>query len=643
MREFSRTFIPGRSELFWCKNCNLPLLSDVCSSCQGSGRQIRLSPPGDVRLCSAAGRDLLESLFKERYGYADLLKERIILLNKIAGIDRRDQVILDGHHIATLWFDITKGSHKLDLEPSGAALLAEKATKRVVVCRDTPPKGHIKGKWLRQGQIESQPEDLAEGDNVVLRMGKFAGVGVVRQRKDGSMSIRVKDLTLKDLRLSERLPTTEDAVKANEAHLRGLEKTALRELKGYLSRTRLPVNVSFSGGKDSLASLCLCRKVLPRVEVLFINTGLEFPETVAYVREFCARHKLKLHEIPGESGFFEQVQSLGPPAKDFRWCCKTNKLGPMTSFLKERYPKGCTTIEGRRIYESFNRSLIRAVERNPYVPGQTTLSPIRNWRALEVMLYIRMNKLEQNPLYEQDFERIGCWLCPSSLQSEFAHLKESHPMLHAQWISFLEAWAERNDLENRYVDWGFWRWKTHPPKMLELARDHHIDLEIGLAKKREISLQVVRGRSPCGLDFSVEAFLSAPQNHSFSAVSGALSLLGDVKYAEDLGAARIKTKTGSVTAFASGHIMIIAPRKEAEELLRRSCETILRAQMCTRCKICEKRCPQGAIAVRETIAIDEKKCRRCNKCLEGCIAADQAAKIFRDIAGQGPPQSPKYY
>ena len=180
-------------------------------------------------------------------------------------------------------------------------------------------------------------------------------------------------------------------------------------------------------------------------------------------------HKLRLQEIKAESSFFEQVQNFGPPAKDFRWCCKTNKLGPMTSFLEQHYPKGCVTIEGRRIYESFNRSTIKAVERNPYVPSQTTLAPIRNWRALEVMLYIYWNKLEPNPLYEEDFERIGCWLCPASLQSEFAHLKKSHPELHAQWTGLLQAWANANNLEKRYIDWGFWRWKRHPPKMMEMA------------------------------------------------------------------------------------------------------------------------------------------------------------------------------
>ncbi len=423
MRDTGRTFSPGKSELFWCPSCNLPLIAEECSICKGRGRRVYLSPPGDVRLCSGAGRELLRELFVKEYGCADFLNGRIILLNKIAGLDRRDQVILDGLHIATLWFDITSESHKIDLEPAGAALLSSRAQKGIVVCNAALMKGHLKGKWLRPEQIESQPDHLNEGDNVILKMGKFAGVGVVRTREDKSRSIRIKDVVKADLQLSDRLPTLDEAVLANEDQLKRLERTALRELEDYLSRNRLPVNVSFSGGKDSLASLWLCRKARPRSEVLFINTGLEFPETVAYTREFCRAHKMKLHEIESEGSFFQQVESFGPPAKDFRWCCKTNKLGPMTSFLQQHYPKGCVTIEGRRIYESFNRSTIKAVERNPYVPSQTTLSPIRNWRALEVMLYIYWNRLEPNPLYDQDFERIGCWLCPASLQSEFARLK----------------------------------------------------------------------------------------------------------------------------------------------------------------------------------------------------------------------------
>ena len=634
-----KTFTPGKSELFWCDQCNLPLLSDECSACKSPGRKIEISPPGDIRLCSERGRDILLKLFDEVYGCSDFLEGRIILLNKIAGLDRRDQVILDGRHIATLWFDVPSESFRLDLEPWGAALLANRANKGLVTCDERALKGHIKGKWLAEEAIIRGPARLQEGDNLVLRIGKFSAVGVARQRADGRISIRIKDVTKSSFIHSEKRPAIQDAVAANVNQLKALEKAALSEIKSYLSRNRLPVNVSFSGGKDSLACLCLAEKVISRPEILFINTGLEFPETVNYVREIAESRKLRLKEIKAESSFFEQVEIFGPPAKDYRWCCKTNKLGPMTDFLKRNYPKGCVTIEGRRIYESFNRSTIGSVERNPYVPGQTTLAPIRSWRALEVMFYIYWKDIEPNPLYQEDFERIGCWLCPAALQSEFAALKATHPMLYQRWKAWLYDWAGENNLDHRYIDWGFWRWKKHPPKIRELATEHNIDLVLGISGRDEVQLRAVRGRSPCGLEYSIEATLSSPQNHPFASVAGALPILGEVKYAEELGAAVVETDKGRISVFANGQIMIIAGKDEAEELLQSVCRTILRSQFCTRCKICEKNCPRGAISVSDAISIDGNKCDRCQKCAKGCIADERARRIMAGIA-QKPKSSP---
>lgn len=629
----SKTFAPGKSEIFWCEVCNLPLISQNCSTCNSPGRRIDLAPPGDIRLCSSGARDLLRRLFTESYGCADFLDDRIILLNKIAGLDRRDQVIIEGQHIATLWFDVSAGLHKLDLEPMGAALLSSRATRGLFVCSDSILHGHIKGKWLPENCIISRPSELKEGDNVVLKIGKFSGVGVARKRSEGPLSIRIKDVTKSVFDLSDIRPGLQDMISANASSLRALEKEAISEIKGYLSRNRLPVNVSFSGGKDSLACLCLAQKALFRPEVLFINTGLEFPETVQYVRDLCRVHKLRLQEIEGEGDFFDQVKRYGPPAKDFRWCCKTNKLGPMTTYLKEHYAQGCVTIEGRRIYESFNRSVIGPVERNPYVPKQTTLAPIRNWRAIEVMLYIYWNKMLPNPLYENDMERIGCWLCPAALQSEFAGLADTHPQLYNKWTDFLEQWSRENGLDKRYVDWGFWRWKRHPPKIVQLANEHGIDLALNASKTEEVQLKAVRGRSPCGLNYSIEAALSTAQNHPFDNVANALHILGEVKYASDLGAAVVKTDKGRATVFANGNIMIIAGKEEAEELLAGVFETVLRAQMCARCKICEKNCPQGAITVAETLIIDEKKCNHCRKCARGCIVADEASKLYASLSG----------
>ncbi|HSN24056.1 MAG TPA: hypothetical protein VLS45_07805 [Methylomicrobium sp.] len=160
MQNSCKTFSPGKSELFWCDNCSLPLLSGKCFTCNSPGRKIDLAPPGDVRLCSRAARELLEKLFIQDYGCANFLEGRIILLNKIAGLDRHDQVILEGRHIATLWFDVASGCHRLDLEPFGAALLSQRAEKSLVICDGSILKCHIKGKWLAPDRIISGPSAL---------------------------------------------------------------------------------------------------------------------------------------------------------------------------------------------------------------------------------------------------------------------------------------------------------------------------------------------------------------------------------------------------------------------------------------------------------------------------------------------------
>jgi phosphoadenosine phosphosulfate reductase len=289
------------------------------------------------------------------------------------------------------------------------------------------------------------------------------------------------------------------------------------------------------------------------------------------------------------------------------------------------------TIDGRRIYESFSRSRIDAVEKNPFVPNQVTLSPIRNWKALEVVLYIYRNNLEPNPLYEKDYERIGCWLCPASLQSEFANTKRTHPELYEKWTTFLHDWAKAGSRDIRHVDWGFWRWRSHPPKISEIAKVYGIDLKVGQEREKKVKLDLVKGRSPCGVGYSIEANLSVPQNHPFSNMANALNVLGNVKYSEDLGTAILETKDGKCTIFADGHLLVVASEEKADDLLAKAVETILRVQTCTRCRICEKSCKRNAIKVGETFSVDEDKCNRCGRCAKGCIAASQASKIFRNL------------
>src|SRR5664279_4461612 len=69
--------------------------------------------------------------------------------------------------------------------------------------------------------------------------------------------------------------------------------------------------VAFSGGKDSTVVLDLARRADPNVPVCFFDSGLEFPETLAYIDKLADRWDLNLHAIPTRPTALEYLQANG--------------------------------------------------------------------------------------------------------------------------------------------------------------------------------------------------------------------------------------------------------------------------------------------------------------------------------------------
>ena len=64
-------------------------------------------------------------------------------------------------------------------------------------------------------------------------------------------------------------------------------KITLAKIRIEQFHTKMDGNVcvSFSGGKDSTVLLHLVRSIYPDVKAVFVNTGLEWPEVVQFVKE----------------------------------------------------------------------------------------------------------------------------------------------------------------------------------------------------------------------------------------------------------------------------------------------------------------------------------------------------------------------
>ncbi|PKG33458.1 aminotransferase class V-fold PLP-dependent enzyme [Methanoregula sp.] len=457
---------PVKKVLYWCDECNVPLIAKTCA-CGREGRRIELLQPYELRPALSADHALILRLVQEQFG--DVPVAKVILLNKTGGVDRADLVLMHGERFGWLTFDPVKRKFVFDLAPEALPFILRYATKGVLdletITDIRKEQGRVGGKRL------ALTKPVRNGSVIVKYRGKY-GTGVV---KDGS--IKVKELSAVEPRTRPD-PGWDVAIEKNRYHLKNLERNAVRAIKHHIS-DRPTANVSFSGGKDSTAVLHLARKAGVE-KAFFIDTGLEFPETIAFVKSQGV-------EIVGGAGdFWQAVEKAGPPGKDNRWCCKFQKLRPLKLYLAKVGP--CVTIQGNRWYESWNRASLEETSQNPDNPLQLNVSPIRNWRALEVFLYLWWQKAAMNPLYEQGIERIGCYLCPAMLESEYEQIRATHSEYAKRWDDFVERWAAKKGLPEEYCQWGLWRWRALPKKMRELCR------EKGIAVNEDFTLKQTEPR-----------------------------------------------------------------------------------------------------------------------------------------------------
>ncbi|MBQ7701258.1 MAG: reductase, partial [Candidatus Methanomethylophilaceae archaeon] len=202
-----------------------------------------------------------------------------------------------------------------------------------------------------------------------------------------------------------------------------------------------------------------------------------------------------------------------------------------------------------------------------------------------------------------------------------------HPELHKEWSDYLYRYAEDRGLPKEFVDMGFWRWKVLPPKMVKLSED--MDLRVKPTKVKGPSMKMLKGASSCAAGgYSVEAIVSVPRSKDFSSVEDALRTVGDVRYSSEFEIALVKTKNGTAKLFGGGQVSVTSKSlDDAKNLFERSVKALLRAQMCTSCGICAKKCQRHAITIKDGFHVDSNKCNSCGRCESSCMVAHYYDKI----------------
>ncbi len=151
----------------------------------------------------------------------------------------------------------------------------------------------------------------------------------------------------------------------------------------------------------------LVSRVQPGVDVLFVDTGYHFPETLGTRDAVSVMIPVNVVTVRPELSKAAHEQQHGELwRRDPDACCRLRKVQPLERAMRD-YDAWVTGI---RRDESPNRRNSRIVEWDAR-RGKVKINPLVGWSQFDVDRYSEHFNLLSNPLMQLDYPSIGCAPC----------------------------------------------------------------------------------------------------------------------------------------------------------------------------------------------------------------------------------------
>ena len=191
-----------------------------------------------------------------------------------------------------------------------------------------------------------------------------------------------------------------------------LEKLPAAEGLDFLLRERDGAKACFtcSFQAEDMVVLDYLRKKLPKIPVLFLDTGYHFTKTYEYRDRMAREWSLNLVNVVPQRTVAQQESELGILYRsDPTQCCQLRKVEPLMEALA-LYEIWFT---GLRREQSPTRKNLQKAEEHFLPRGKKLLkvSLLADWTFGQVWEYVGAHKFEHLPLYDEGYRSIGCEPC----------------------------------------------------------------------------------------------------------------------------------------------------------------------------------------------------------------------------------------
>lgn len=268
-------------------------------------------------------------------------------------------------------------------------------------------------------------------------------------------------------------------------------QSAIKLIRAAAPADGSPIEVCYSGGKDSDVILALTKMANINYKAIYKNTTIDPPGTLSH----CKNNGVEIVQ-PSET-FFQLVRRHGMPTRRARFCC---------SILKE-YKILDIAIQGIRRTESVKRAAHYKAD-DPIICriyGKKTqqvsvILPILTWDNNDITQFIKTYDIKCHDLYYDDdgnfdpTKRLGCMGCPLKSDNGLSDFIKN-PKLFRQLAKSVCIWwinhpntksrekfkspynlIAHNLLFNRYADYlartytlfGEEDWKSYLEKLIKI-------------------------------------------------------------------------------------------------------------------------------------------------------------------------------